>query len=212
MTANSATLFRGEALETAQVICVLTHGRGQSPEAMEEQILLRVEAPQTAFVLPRAGSGSWYDAKAVDAMTEKTSSQLSASLQQLRNISAEFPKNKPVVMAGFSQGACLSVEYALRFGRWNGALVAFTGCRVGTPNDNLPRTLLTDLPTYLSGSDGDPWIPLTAFSHAVQELGAAQARVRADVFPKRGHEATDTEVAVLEVTLRELAAGRGAPW
>ena len=196
----------------AQVICVLTHGRGQSPEAMEEQILWRVKAPQIAFVLPRASNGSWYDAKAVDPMTEKTSAQLAASLAQLKSIAADFPKDKPVVMAGFSQGACLTIEYALRFGGWNGALVAFTGCRVGTSADNLPRSSLTDLPAYISGSDADPWIPLFAFSQAVQELGAAQARVRADVFPKRAHEATDTEVAVLEDTLRELAAGRGTPW
>jgi predicted esterase len=212
MTGNSATLFRGEALNNAQVICVLTHGRGQSPEAMEDHILRRMNAPQTAFVLPRAASGSWYDAKAIDAMTENTSVQLSASLEQLRSITAGLPKNIPVVMAGFSQGACLSVEYALRFGRWNGALVALTGCRVGTPQDNLPKSSLTNLPVYISGSDADPWIPLPAFSQAVQELGSAQARVRADVFPSRGHEATDTEVSVLEHALHSLADGRGAPW
>ncbi len=212
MTANSAPLFRGEALETARVLCVLTHGRGQSPEAMGEQILQRLKAPKISFILPRAGSGSWYDAKAVDPLTEKTSDQLSASLAQLHALTDDLPKNIPVVMAGFSQGACLSIEYAFKFGRWNGALVAFTGCRVGTPHDNLPRASLTDLPSYISGSDADPWIPLSAFSQAVQELGAAQARVRADVFPKRGHEVTDTEIAVLELTLQTLATGQGSPW
>ncbi len=212
MTGHSAPLFLGEALETAQVICVVTHGRGQSPEAMEQHVLRRVKAPQTAFVLPRASTGSWYDAKAVDPLTEKTSTQLLASLKQLSDITSSFPKNKPLVMAGFSQGACLSVEYALRFGAWNGALVAFTGCRVGTPQDNLPRKSLTDLPAYISGSDADPWIPLPAFAQAVQELGAAQARVRADVFPQRGHEVTDREIAMLEQALSGLAAKQGSPW
>jgi phospholipase/carboxylesterase len=212
MTASSATLFRGEALETAQVICVLTHGRGQSPEVMEEEILRRVKAPQTAFVLPRAATGSWYDAKAVDPLSEKTATQLQVSLAQLQGIVDELPKGKPIVMAGFSQGACLSVEYALRFGGWNGALVAFTGSRVGRLDDDLPRSSLTDLPAYISGSDADPWIPLSAFTQAVQELGAAQARVRADVFPKRGHEVTQTEIAVLEKTLQVLASRQGAPW
>jgi len=212
MTANSAALFRGEALKSAQVICVLTHGRGQSPEAMDEQILRRVKAPQTAFVLPRAATGSWYDAKAVDPLSETTVTQLHASLAQLRGIVAEFPKATPVVMAGFSQGACLSIEYALRFGGWNGALVAFTGCRVGQAQDNLPRSSLTDLPAYISGSDADPWIPLSAFTQAVQELGAAEARVRADVFPKRGHEVSQAEIAMLEKALQSLASRQGAPW
>jgi predicted esterase len=212
MTASSAPLILGEALKTAQVICVLTHGRGQSPEAMEEQILRRVKAAQTAFVLPRAVTGSWYDAKAVDPLTKKTAAQLHSSLAQLRAIVAELPKGTPVVMAGFSQGACLSIEYALRFGAWHGALVAFTGCRVGTPADNLPKSSLTDLPAYISGSDADPWIPLSAFSQAVQELGAAQARVRADVFPKRGHEITDREIAMLEQALSTLATRQVSPW
>ena len=212
MTANSAALFLGEALETAQVICVLTHGRGQSPEAMEQHILRRLKAPHTAFVLPRAASGSWYDAKAVDALTENTKTQLQASLKQLRDLTSAFPKDKPVVMAGFSQGACLSVEYALRFGAWNGALVAFTGCRVGRPQDDLPRASLVDLPAYISGSDADPWIPLAAFTEAVKQLGASQARVRADVFPKRGHEVTPIEIGMLEMALRAVASRQGSPW
>jgi phospholipase/carboxylesterase len=179
---------------------------------MDEHILRRVKAPQAAFVLPRAASGSWYDARAIDPLSEITKSQVSSSLAQLRSIAADLATDKPVVMAGFSQGACLSIEYALRFGPWNGALVAFTGCRVGTPADHLPRADLSGLPSYLSGSDADPWIPLEAFSHAVQELGAARARLRADVFPQRGHEVTDSEIGVLERALNELGRGPHAPW
>lgn len=212
MTKLGAAVLKGHALESAKVICVLTHGRGQSPEAMDEHILQRLVAPGVAFVLPRAATGGWYDAKAVDPLTGKTREQLAASLEVLRAVVAELPDDRPLVMAGFSQGACLSIEYALHFGSWPGALVAFTGCRVGAANDNREHADLTGLPCYLSGSDADSWIPIASFAQAALELGSARARLRADVFPLRAHEVSETEIAVLEHTLAHLAAQRGLPW
>ncbi|MBG1233266.1 alpha/beta hydrolase [Aestuariivirga litoralis] len=212
MTKLGAAVLKGNALESAKVICILSHGRGQSPEAMEDDILRRLDAPGVAFVLPRAAGKSWYDAKAVDALTEKTKAQLSDSLDVLRALVAELPAKTPVVMAGFSQGACLSIEYAMHFGPWNGALVAFTGCRVGTLDDERPAKDVTGLPAYISGSDADSWIPISAFSEAVQELGAARARVRADVFPLRGHEVSEAEISVLQNTLTHFTESAGLPW
>jgi phospholipase/carboxylesterase len=210
MTKLGAAVLKGHALESAKVICVLTHGRGQSPEAMEEHVLRRLVAREVAFVLPRAATGSWYAARAVDPMTEETQDQLDESLSGLRGTVEALP-DVPLVMAGFSQGACLSIEYAMRFGRWDGALVAFTGCRVGAMGDDRPSRDLTGLSAYVSGSDADPWIPVLGFSEAVRELGAARARVRADIFPNRAHEVSDTEIAVLEHTLAHLGS-KAAPW
>jgi len=211
-TLMDAAVVRGDALESAKAICVFTHGRGQSPEAMEEHVLARLNAPHVAFVLPRAPTTSWYDAKAVDPLNEKTVGQLAASLEILRAVVAELPSGWPVIMAGFSQGACLSIEYALRFGKWHGALVALTGCRVGQLGDDRPTKDVAGLPVYVSGSDADSWIPLNACMEAVRELGAAHARVRADVFPGRAHEVSDTEIAVLSHTLAMFTAGDHARW
>jgi phospholipase/carboxylesterase len=212
VNASASFLLAGEPQASATAFCVFAHGRGQSPEAMDEHILRRIASPQVAFVLPRATNGAWYDARAIEPLSEKTESQLSSSLAQLHAIVANLPNDRPIVVAGFSQGACLSIEYALRFGGWNGALVAFTGCRVGATSDKRPLAGLSGLPAYVSGAPADPWIPLNAFSHAVHDLGAAGARLRADVFPQRGHEVSDTEVKVLERGLHVLAAGKGNPW
>ncbi len=98
--------------------------------------------PNVAFLLPAAEGNAWYDAKAVDPLTERTEAQLAAACAVLAEAFAAAGKDRPVLLAGFSQGACLSIEYALRNGRWNGALAALTGCRVGTPGDARPgRTL-----------------------------------------------------------------------
>jgi phospholipase/carboxylesterase len=212
VTQNTTSLLRGEPLQSAQVVCVVTHGRGQSPEAMDEHIVNRLRGKGVAYVLPRAATGSWYEARAIDPLTDITRKQVDASLDQLRQAAAMASAGVPVVMAGFSQGACLTLEYGLTFGHWHGALVSFTGCRVGTPQEQRPHHDLDGLPTYLSGADKDPWIPLSAFATAALELGAARARLRTDLFPDRAHEVSDAEIAVLQSALNQLASGNQVEW
>ena len=212
MSQNTTALLLGDALQSAAVVCVVTHGRGQSPEMMQDHIVNRLNTKGVAYVLPRAASGSWYDARAIDSLTDVTRKQRDTSLAQLKQAAALAPANVPVVMVGFSQGACLTLEYALTYGRWRGAMVSFTGCRVGTPQDQRPHNDLAGLPVYLSGADKDPWIPLPAFASATLELGAARARLRTDLFPGRRHEVSDTEITVLQSALDQLTSGQEVWW
>lgn len=214
----AAGALRLGAAAGARAVCVLVHGRGQSPEEMQSHILARLKAPGVAFVLPRAPSGVWYAAKAVDALTDDTRAALAAALQHLAaDVAAARAAHPglPLVLAGFSQGACLSLEYAFAGLPPPEALVAFTGCRVGLLSDDRPRALPPGLPVYLTGSDADPWIPAAAFAEAALELTRARARLRADAFPGRPHEATDAEVAMLQRVLADLAGtgttGMAAP-
>lgn len=202
-------LWRG-ATAGARAVLVLVHGRGQSPEAMEEHILSRLDAPDVAVVLPRAPGGVWYAAKAVDPLTADTRAALAAALGHLAaDIAAARAAHPglPLVLAGFSQGACLSLEYAFAGRAPPEALVALTGCRVGAASDDRARALPPGLPVYLTGADADPWIPVTAFADAARELGQGGAALRADLFPGRGHAAHDAEVAMLRAVLADLADG-----
>jgi predicted esterase len=212
MTQNTAPLLRGAPLQNAAVVCVVTHGRGQSPEQMAEHIVARLSTEGVAYILPRAASGSWYDARAIDPLTAKTNAQLEASLAQLKQAAALAPTNVPLVMAGFSQGACLTLEYGFAYGPWRGGMVSFTGCRVGAQTDQRPHSDLNALPVYLTGADQDPWIPLPAHATTALELASARARLRTDVFPGRPHEVSDVEVSVLDKMLRELASGQEVQW
>jgi phospholipase/carboxylesterase len=108
----------------------------------------------------------------------------------------------PLLLGGFSQGACLSLEMVLRGALFPAALVAFTGARVGGPGPTCP---LAGLPAYLSGSDADPWIPPAAFADAAGSLAAAGARLRAESHPGRPHQVSDAEIGVLRSMLRRLA-------
>ena len=195
----------------ARAVCVLVHGRGQSPEEMQTHILERLDAPGVAFVLPRAPGNVWYAARAVDSLTPQTRAALAKAIDHLAAdiaaARAEYP-DLPLVLAGFSQGACLSLEYAFAGLPPPEALVALTGCRVGVPSDDRPQRLPPGLPVYLTGSDADPWIPVSAFAEAALELGQGCARLRTDLFPGRPHEATGAEIAMLQAVLADLAQGK----
>jgi phospholipase/carboxylesterase len=212
MGIHDAPLRLGVRPEEAKVLCVFIHGRTQAPEDMREHVVDRLKTAGISFVLPRAAGRSWYDARAIDPLNEQTSRQLDASLVHVREVVAEFVRDAgrsvPILVGGFSQGACLTLEYAMKYGPWDGAMVSLTGCRVGTPNCDRPFADLDRMPVYLTGSDKDPWIPIDAFAGAAEALGRARADLRCDIFPDRAHEASDTEVAQLDTMLTELASGR----
>ena len=211
MNPGGGPLRIGSRGHEAKAICVFVHGRGQSPEEMQSHVLERLAAPGVAFVLPRAPQGAWWDARAIDPLTPVARAQLSASLDHLAAAlaaaRAELP-GRPLLLAGFSQGACLSIEYLCAGLPPPDALVAFTGCRVGVAADARSEAIPAGAPVYLSGSDADPWIPITAFADAALSLGAKGVRLRADLFPGRGHEVSDAEISMLGAMLADLSAGQ----
>lgn len=201
-------LHLGADLAGAKAVCVFVHGRGQSPEEMADHVIRHL--PQDhAYLLPRAAGASWYAARAVDPLTDDTRAALGASLAQVSGVitAARAASTAPLVLAGFSQGACLSLELACSGQSSPDTVVAFTGCRVGTATDIRPRALPSGLPVYLTGGDADPWIPVSAFAEAVADLGTQGAALRVDLFPGRGHEVSSAERAMLASILTDLASG-----
>lgn len=209
MSIHDTPLLLGASPGEALVHCVFIHGRTQSPEDMQEQVIAKLRMPGVCFVLPRARGNSWYDARATDMLTDRTRQQLDQAIGHVRQLVGALPgmddHARPLVIGGFSQGACLAVEYAMRHGPWNGALASLTGCRVGTPDCERPFADLDRLPVYLTGSDKDPWIPVAAFADAAAALARARARLHCDILPDRSHEVSATEIAQLDKLLCGLS-------
>jgi phospholipase/carboxylesterase len=211
VSSDDGTLRLGPSGSESKAICVFIHGRGQSPEEMQSRVVARLSAPSVAFVLPRALRGAWWDARAVDPLTPVARTQLSDALDHLAAVMAAAraaAPRQPMLLAGFSQGACLAIEYLCAGLPPPDAVAALTGCRVGVPADGRSASAPAGTPVYLSGGDADPWIPLSAFADAAQSLGARGVKLRADLFPGRAHEVSDAEIGMLDAILADLAAGR----
>ncbi|HWY81944.1 MAG TPA: hypothetical protein VNY10_08435 [Roseiarcus sp.] len=114
MSLDDGTLRLGPSGSEAKAICVFVHGRGQSPGEMQSRVVARLSAPSVTFVLPRAPRGAWWDARAVDPLTPVARAQLSDALDHLAAVVAAAraaAPRQPMLLAGFSQGACLAIEY-----------------------------------------------------------------------------------------------------
>lgn len=207
------SLTSGASIGSARAVCLFLHGRGQSAAQMVSDVISRLDASDVHFVLPEAPNSAWYDAKAVDGMTPATADQLDRALSLVRTEVASVAgkmSGKPLVIAGFSQGACLATEYLLRGGRADAAAL-LTGCRVGASDTGLPESLAAAIPVYVSNGDEDPWVPLWAWNKARDAFIRGGAQVRSDVFPGREHLVCDDEIKAFSGLLSAVAEGRDTP-
>ena len=86
MSIHDTPLLLGASPGEALVHCVFIHGRTQSPEDMQEQVIAKLRMPGVCFVLPRARGNSWYDARATDVLTDRTRQQLDQAVEALRRL------------------------------------------------------------------------------------------------------------------------------
>ena len=119
----------GAALEEASAAMILLHGRG----ATAADILSlsgELERPGLAFVAPQAEGYVWYPNRFI-APVEQNEPYLSSALnlvdEILKIIEARGIPAERIFIGGFSQGACLAIEYVIRHPRRYGGLLGFSG-------------------------------------------------------------------------------------
>lgn len=202
-------LVAGAPAAAARVLCVVMHGRHGSPEVMMHELVRHLTAPHVHFVLPRAAHNCWYEARSSDSLAAQTRDRIRCGIEQIRRDIAAAQRNGAprdrIVIGGFSQGACMTLEYAMAAGRWPGAAFGLTGFRVGCIGDERIASDLTDMPVYLSNGSRDPFITLPEFAETLRELAAAGARVRSDLFPREAHVMSPPEIATVDAILRAVA-------
>src|SRR5258708_530707 len=109
-------LFMGEPLGQARAAMVMVHGRGATAEDILE---LAVELNRTgfAYLAPQAANNSWYPQSFL-APIASNEPWLSSALDRLSTVLQRVEEGgiprKRTILLGFSQGACLALEFAAR--------------------------------------------------------------------------------------------------
>ena len=111
-----------------------------------------------------------------------------------------------IVLVGFSQGACLAVEYALQRPGHVGAIIVFTGALIGPPDTVWPASpgMLAGLQVLLTGSDADEWITQEQTRHTAAVLADLGADVRLRIYHGRPHIVSEPELAEARELLTSL--------
>jgi predicted esterase len=167
------------------------------------------------WLAPGADLGSWYPNRFWDeaAANEPFLTQAVARCDEAVHEASDGGRLAPaqIAIVGFSQGACVALEYALRHPGRCGTLIVFTGALMGPPGDDrvntdwLPLTgSLAGLRVLLTGSDADDWIPVEATRESARVLVELGADVTLRIYHGRPHIVNDEEVAEARAILEGL--------
>ncbi|HVD47776.1 MAG TPA: dienelactone hydrolase family protein [Candidatus Limnocylindria bacterium] len=189
-------LEAGEPLDKAGAAMILVHGRGAS--AADIMTLgAELTQPGFAYLAPQAAGSAWYPLPFTAPM-EDNEPYLSSALEVLTSLLASVEKSIPadrVILLGFSQGACLTLEFAARNARRYGGVVGLSGGLIGP--DGTPRDYTGDFegtPAFLGCSDVDPHIRKDRVLEAADVLKRMGGLVTLRLYPQMGHTVNDDEL------------------
>jgi phospholipase/carboxylesterase len=189
----------GRPLQEAEAAVVMVHGRGATAESILTLAEEVGKPEQLAYVAPQAPGFTWYPYSFM-APFEQNEPHLSAALRTLEEVLAEIAATgippERTVLLGFSQGACLSLEFAARHAQRFAGVVALSGGLIGPPGT--PRDYagtLDGTPVFLGCSDRDPHIPAERVHESAEVFRKMGARVTERIYPGLGHTVNQDELS-----------------
>lgn len=214
MHQNQPTLEYGTPLSAASHAVVLLHERGATAQGMLS-IADKLAMPDVAFVAPQAAAQTWYPQSFL-APLDANEPALSSARHMLRRLFSRVQAHQitpdRVMLLGFSQGACLALDYAARHPQRYGGVVAFSGGLMGPPAS--PLTYTGDMrgtPVFLGCSDSDPHIPLDRVHESASVFRTLHAAVDTRVYPDMEHTVNDDEIQAARQMLSTMDARSPAP-
>ena len=212
MTESQHSVFRpvrfleaGRPQGAAELGGVLIHGRYRTPQEMV-YLASRMAVDDIRWIAPSAGHDrTWYPGVFMAPLpsNEPYVSNAIKVIDQSVDRAAEAGRGEAgrlgarhLVMVGFSQGACLTAEYALRHPGRCSTMVIFTGGLFGPPGTVWEGTpeMLSGTRVLITGSDVDDWIPEARVHETASVLTGFGAQVTTRIYPGRAHEVSDAEL------------------
>src|SRR5688572_11892052 len=130
-------LYDGASLADASAVALLLHGRGGSGEdmlALGRKFL--PSEPSVAFVAPQAAGGTWYPQRFFAPLPQNEpylTSAIGVIAEVIEELLARGISREHIVLVGFSQGACLGLEFVARHPHRYGGIAGLSGALIGPP-------------------------------------------------------------------------------
>jgi predicted esterase len=202
--AGQSVLASGAALTDARLVAILLHGRGASAEDILG-LASDLRLTDVAYLAPQAAGNTWYPYSFLTPM-EKNEPNLSSALGTVAALVEHLGERgfspDRVALMGFSQGACLALEYAARHARRYACVAAFSGGLIGppgTPRDYAGSFDGTSI--FLGCSDIDPHIPLERVKESTEVCRRMGATVDERIYPGMGHTVNVAEMTAVRAML-----------
>jgi predicted esterase len=204
--AGQPVLTIGPPPAEARLTIVALHGRGASAEDILG-LAQELDLDDVAFLAPRAASQTWYPYSFLSDMV-RNEPYLSSALRRVAALVEDIGRQgvgaDRVGFMGFSQGACLSLEFVARHARRYRAVAGLSGGLIGPPGTPRSYTGSFDgMPVFLGCSDIDSHIPLERVHESADVFRRMGASIDERIYPGMGHTVNEDELqAVRTMFLR----------
>jgi len=196
--ANQPVAAAGVPLGESDAVMIMVHGRNAGPRNILD-LVPQLQRPAWTYLAPAAADHTWYP-QSFMAPIEQNEPWLSSALEVLKQMVADvnargIPTERLVIL-GFSQGACLTAEFAVRNPDRYGGIIVFSGGLVGPPGTTWSGEGRFDrTPVFLGCSDIDPHVPKSRVDESTAVFMRMGAEVTERIYPRMGHLVNDDEIA-----------------
>lgn len=205
-------LFEGADLKEAASAMILIHGRGASAESILE--LTKVfNFENISFIAPQADNFTWYPNRFIEERYVNEPG-VSSGLKLIDNIVNELKNiginRENIYLLGFSQGACLILDYIARFPQKLGAVFAFSGGLIGKEIifDDYAGDL-QNTSVFLGCSDVDFHIPIKKVNESAVVFENLNANVTKRIYKNIGHTIIEDEIEFVNTILTKNLVPKG---
>jgi len=191
-------LRRGPEPARARLAVICLHGRGASAADILT-VADDLEVDDVAYLAPEAAGHTWYPYSFLAPLTDNQpglNSALGVIATMVDDLGAQQVPAERVAILGFSQGACLSLEYAARHARRYAAVIGFSGGLIGPPGAPREYTGSMDgTPMFIGCSDIDPHIPVERVRDSTTVFRGLSAQVEERIYARMGHTINGDEIS-----------------
>lgn len=187
----------GKKMDEAKKALIMVHGRGASAEDIIG-LSPSLNVKDYALIAPQATNYTWYPYSFL-APPKQNEPWLSSALELLNEVVRDINKAgitaDNIYFLGFSQGACLTLEFVTRHAKKWGGVAAFTGGLIG--DKIYPENYTGDFngtPIFIGTSNPDPHIPVERVHETTKILKTMNASVTEKIYQNMGHTISQDEI------------------
>ena len=196
---NKNTQTAGRSLKEAERVLIMLHGRGADAHDILG-LASHLNVSEYALLAPEATNNTWYPYSFM-AKSEQNEPWLSSALhivkEVINDVTSQGITAKNIYLLGFSQGACLALEFVARHAQRFGGVVAYTGGLIGDNiNEENYSGNFNETPIFIGTGNPDPHVPVERVNESVSILEKMNANVHLQVYEGRPHSILKDEIDV----------------
>ncbi len=194
---NQPVINTGKKPGEARAVMIMIHGRGATAESIIS-LSGEIKVDDTAYLAPQANNYTWYPYSFLSPI-EMNEPGITSGLRLIDSMIEGLLKSglasERIFLLGFSQGACLSLEYAARNPRRFGGVIGLSGGLIGPPGSKWnDKGDFKGTPVFLGCSDVDPHIPIKRVTETENVFRSMNANVTKRIYNGMGHTINQDEI------------------